>query len=518
MTTTVKLSQLKPGHEYPGASLNARSTGRDDGLDVLIASIKADGLLQSLLVCPSPGNADAYYVIAGNRRLAALKKIGGDPDVPVIVRTDATPGTALAMSLSENITQVPLHPVDRYEAFAAMVSGGRTEADVAAAFAVSPRTVKQSLALGRLAPTIRHAWRKEDLDAETAQAFTLAKDHKSQEAIYAKLKKRRALSRYQVRQEIVGDQQDTKRFMSVVGRDAYEKAGGKIQVDLFARQRGGKADEDDDGELLVSDNALLVRLAGEAIDAKCKELIADGWLWAMDKDDAPQNARWDWRRTETQAASAPAAQKAKAGCLVEIDFGGKLKVEYGYIKPGAKGDKSKEGKGADKAKPKSLTVLSNSLRQDMQSMAARATQDALRNDSYGDDRATLLANIVAGQITPDRYNYMPSQVREKLGAIRDSITTKVMNDALRKRFDTKRYFSSAPKNLVIKAIAEVMGPEHAKKLAGGTKAAAWKFALANLPKTNWLPPELRAAHYDGPAAKAAAKKPKAKPAKLKKAA
>lgn len=39
-------------------------------------------------------------------------------------------------------------------------------------------------------------------------------------------------------------------------------------------------------------------------------------------------------------------------------------------------------------------------------------------------------------------------------------------------------------------------------LAGGTKSKAWKFALANVPKTDWLPPELRGRGYAAVGAKA----------------
>lgn len=49
------------------------------------------------------------------------------------------------------------------------------------------------------------------------------------------------------------------------------------------------------------------------------------------------------------------------------------------------------------------------------------------------------------------------------------------------------------------------------------KAELVKFAVANVPVTRWLPPELRTAHYDGPATrsalKAVAAKSKKKPAK-----
>jgi hypothetical protein len=67
-----------------------------------------------------------------------------------------------------------------------------------------------------------------------------------------------------------------------------------------------------------------------------------------------------------------------------------------------------------------------------------------------------------------------------------------------KHFDSKRYFMGAPKTLVVKAIAEAVGDAEAKKMAAGKKSAAWKYALAHVVKTGWLPPELRPSTYSGP--------------------
>lgn len=511
MTTTVKLSQLKPGHEYPGASLNARVTDRDQDIAALKASIKADGLLQSLLVCPGlNGKATDYYVIAGNRRLAALRSLVKEMDVPVIVREDVTPGSALALSLAENITQVPLHPVDRYETFAALVAGGKTEADIAAAYAIKDKTVKQSLALGRLSPKIREAWRAGKLDAQAAQTYTLVADHKRQDAVYEKLKKQQswqASNRYNIKQALLGDQHESQRLLKFVGRDAYEKAGGKIQTDLFAGQRRGddRFEDDDDGELLVSDPGLLKKLADDKIGARAAELKADGWSWAEHDKDLP-DARRSWKKHEKAGAKLSADVKAKTGCILWLDGNGKLNVDYGVYKGKeiTQSDRAAIEKGGKPAPVKSSNTISNSLRQDLTAMAARATKDALVADSYGDELALLLARIVAEQITPERFGYMPNQVSGKLAAIRNGITPKVMAEALQKRFDRKRYFASAPKTLVLKAITESVKSDEVSKLGAKKKSDVWKFALANVPKT-WLPPELRTAHYDGP--KAAAKKP-----------
>lgn len=46
-----------------------------------------------------------------------------------------------------------------------------------------------------------------------------------------------------------------------------------------------------------------------------------------------------------------------------------------------------------------------------------------------------------------------------------------------------------------------LATSEARKVAAKPKADVTKFAIANVPKTGWLPPELRTMHYDGPGAK-----------------
>ena len=83
---TIPLSKLKR------AKINARKTQANADIKGLAASIEAHGLLQNLTVRPVAGsdksNSGLYEVVAGGRRLAALKllakrkKIGKNFAVP----------------------------------------------------------------------------------------------------------------------------------------------------------------------------------------------------------------------------------------------------------------------------------------------------------------------------------------------------------------------------------------------------------------------------------------------------
>jgi Predicted transcriptional regulators len=112
---------------------NARKT-KTGGVDDLAASILAHGLLQHLLVLPIdplPDDGDVttgrFEVIAGGRRLAALKKLAREKKIP---RDHPVPCEILngcdpiEISLAENVLRQSMHPADEFEAFQALKDAG----------------------------------------------------------------------------------------------------------------------------------------------------------------------------------------------------------------------------------------------------------------------------------------------------------------------------------------------------------------------------------------------------------
>ncbi|MBS0542069.1 MAG: ParB/RepB/Spo0J family partition protein, partial [Proteobacteria bacterium] len=75
---TLPIGQLRAGEYQPRTTF--------EGLDVLIESVRQFGLLQPILVRPIRGEADAYEIIAGERRWRAAQKAQLH-DVPVVVRS-----------------------------------------------------------------------------------------------------------------------------------------------------------------------------------------------------------------------------------------------------------------------------------------------------------------------------------------------------------------------------------------------------------------------------------------------
>jgi ParB/RepB/Spo0J family partition protein len=164
------------------------STDKRADIEALAASIAAHGLLQNLSVVAVED--ETYAVVAGARRLAALKllaksgKIAKDASIPC---TLVAPAMSAEASLAENVQRVAMHPMDEMEAFAALVDGGLSTGAVAERFGCSVRHVEQRLALARLSPKLRAAYRKGEITLEVARAFCLSDDHGVQERLFKQL-------------------------------------------------------------------------------------------------------------------------------------------------------------------------------------------------------------------------------------------------------------------------------------------------------------------------------------------
>ena len=243
----------------------------------LKASIAAHGLLASLVVRPIESVRPRYAVVAGGRRLAALKALAAEGVIPVNhpvpcrVDTGDTPPEEL--SLAENVVRVAMHPADQAQAFGRLAAGGASVAAIAARFGVSERVVEQRLRLGNAAPALLDAYRAGALDLDTVQAFAVTADTARQMAVYEELRAGRVRpSPWQVRRMLTDDRVPGAAALArFVGVEAYEAAGGALDRDLFA---------DDEGEgLWFEDPKLLSDLAMSRLRVAADEL-ASHWKWA----------------------------------------------------------------------------------------------------------------------------------------------------------------------------------------------------------------------------------------------
>lgn len=428
MTTTATIDQLRPGSEYPGGNINAR-TYKHDEIEARKDSLIAFGQLQSLTVCPAPGKAGPpFYVAAGGLRRTAFealvkeKRLPKDHPIEITVRPDLDSAMALAASIEENRERVPLHPVNEYEQFAELMNRGKTPEEIAALYGMKRKQVDGILALGRLHPEVRAAWREGRIKAETAQAFTLESDQKRQVAVFKKLAKENELWSRAVRDELIGEKGDAAGgYVNFIGIEAYEAAGGKVMRDLFGDQHG------------VSDFALAKRLADEKMAGEIQRLIAEGWAWASVAGDLPHQWTWNWNKIKAEGEPSPEQkkrldeigarlkvlddlenngeaenadyneserldaerealqetirgasfkpdQKKKSGVVLELESDGTLKLTYGVIRPkdiAEVPNKDLTSAGKKKKSAAKKGALSNSLAQRLSERLTIATANTL---------------------------------------------------------------------------------------------------------------------------------------------
>ena len=241
------------------------------------------------MVRPIEGVRLRYAVVAGGRRLAALKALAAEGVIPVnhpvpcrVDGSDTPPGE---LSLAENVVRVAMHPADQAEAFGRLAAGGASAAAIAARFGVSERVVAQRLRLGNAAPALLDAYRAGALDLDTVQAFAMTADPARQMAVYEELRTGHVRpSPWQVRRRLAeGRVPGSSALARFVGVEAYTAAGGALDRDLFA--------DDDEGEgLWFDDPKLLADLAMRRLRVAADEL-ATHWKWAEPVLDA------DWSTT-----------------------------------------------------------------------------------------------------------------------------------------------------------------------------------------------------------------------------
>lgn len=118
----------------------------------LVASVKAQGILQPLGVIETHTEDPRYQLIAGHRRLQAAKK-AGLTDVPVIVLDHLdTRAKQIEAMLVENGRRTDLSPVEEADAYQQLALEGVSVAAIAKATGRTAKTVKARMALTSLPP------------------------------------------------------------------------------------------------------------------------------------------------------------------------------------------------------------------------------------------------------------------------------------------------------------------------------------------------------------------------------
>lgn len=147
-----------------------------DKLKELIDSIREKGVVQPVLVRKSP---DGYELIAGERRLRAVSKLGYET-IPAIVK-DVSDLDMLEISLIENIQRAELNPLEEANSFQKFITDFNfTQDKIAQVLGKDRSTIANTLRLLMLPKKIQSFLASESITAGHAKALLPLSSEKDQ--------------------------------------------------------------------------------------------------------------------------------------------------------------------------------------------------------------------------------------------------------------------------------------------------------------------------------------------------
>lgn len=150
--------------------LQPRRNFAQGAIEALARSIESQGVLQPLVVRSKPGDADRYQLVAGERRLRAMRLLGLKV-VPALLR-EVPDDNLLEAALVENIQREPLNPIEEAEAYRALLDRyGYTKEALAGRVGKDRSTIANMVRLLALPPLLKEDLADGRLSAGHARAL-----------------------------------------------------------------------------------------------------------------------------------------------------------------------------------------------------------------------------------------------------------------------------------------------------------------------------------------------------------
>ncbi|MGF6175464.1 ParB/RepB/Spo0J family partition protein [Ensifer sp. 4252] len=149
-------------NENPDDIRRSKSSPQADAL--LLATVKAVGIIQPPVVSPQVDGGNGYAIQAGRRRVQAAIAAGLE-EIEVLVEEAANDNGAMR-SMVENIAREPLNPVDQWRGVERLVALGWTEEAIAVALALPVRQIRKLRLLANVLPALLDQMAKGDMPNE----------------------------------------------------------------------------------------------------------------------------------------------------------------------------------------------------------------------------------------------------------------------------------------------------------------------------------------------------------------
>jgi ParB family chromosome partitioning protein len=164
-----------PFEQLKISKFNMRVNDKKPDLNCILPSVREKGILLPLIVRPEDG---IYGVVAGRTRWFCINQIateqGSYGAVPCCLMEDGDDAAALEASIIENYARKDPDSMTQYDNFTHLVKMGRSIEGIALTFGLSPKEVKQRLALGKLLPRIKNLFRAKEIGDDTVCHLTMA--------------------------------------------------------------------------------------------------------------------------------------------------------------------------------------------------------------------------------------------------------------------------------------------------------------------------------------------------------
>lgn len=171
---TLAIGQLEPNRFQP------RTDFDETGLEELAESIKAQGIVQPIVVIPKEGHDGRFHIVAGERRWRAAQR-AGLAEVPVVVREVMSDQQLLEMALVENIQREDLNAIEEAEAYRALSETfSLSQEEIAARVGKGRTTITNILRLLRLPAEVQDLLRSGRLTAGQARPLLSFPDPRKQ--------------------------------------------------------------------------------------------------------------------------------------------------------------------------------------------------------------------------------------------------------------------------------------------------------------------------------------------------
>lgn len=132
----------------------ARVKSAHKGIGDLALSIKAQGLLQPIVVCASEDDGK-WEILAGQRRFLAHQHLGVESIAAAVIDERVSEGEAKAISITENLIRRQLSSKERKDGILFLYNLYGTQKDVQEATGLSQKIVSDNVKYPRLIPELK---------------------------------------------------------------------------------------------------------------------------------------------------------------------------------------------------------------------------------------------------------------------------------------------------------------------------------------------------------------------------